>query len=388
MTPLAATILLSATLAPRPADEAGAGADAPPTLRWVERDGRTVVEVVGLDADRVAALGRLRPDDRRWPEILPVRVARPAGEPPAAPMVGRYEMDRGIIRFTPRYPLLGGMHYIAQFRPDVLVSSDNVTHVLESAYSVRPKPVGPAAEVVAIYPTADRLPENQLKVYLHFSAPMSRGEAYRRVHLIDAGGRAVGRPFLEIGEELWDADGRRLTLLFDPGRIKRGLVPREEEGPILVEGRSYALVVDAGWPDAEGRSLREGARKAFRAGPPDQAQPDPSRWAFDAPRPSTREPLVVGFPEPLDRAMLGRAIGVEAGGAAVAGRVEVGPGETSWRFVPDRAWPDAPIALRVDTELEDLAGNSVARPFEVDVVRHPVGSPAPPRMTVPVPRAR
>src|SRR5206468_10702471 len=97
-------------------------------------------------------------------------------------------------------------------------------------------------------------------LYLHFSAPMSRGEVYRRVRLLGEGDRPVDRPFLEIGEELWDPDGTRLTLLFDPGRIKRGLVPRKEEGPILEEGRAYTLVVDPAWPDAQGRPLRQGYR--------------------------------------------------------------------------------------------------------------------------------
>ena len=48
--------------------------------------------------------------------------------------------------------------------------------------------------VEAVYPTAERLPENQLKFYLHFSAPMSRGEAYRRVQLLDEKGKAVELP--------------------------------------------------------------------------------------------------------------------------------------------------------------------------------------------------
>ena len=38
-------------------------------------------------------------------------------------------------------------------------------------------------------------------------------------------GQAVADPFLELDEELWSTDGRRFTLLFDPGRIKRGLKP-------------------------------------------------------------------------------------------------------------------------------------------------------------------
>ena len=46
---------------------------------------------------------------------------------------------------------------------------------------------------------------------------------------------------LEVGEELWDADQCRLTLFFDPGRIKRGLRPHLEAGPPLTEGEAYRL---------------------------------------------------------------------------------------------------------------------------------------------------
>ncbi len=388
MTRLLATVLLSAALAPRSADPATGGAVGGPSLRWVERAGRAAVEVTGLDAGQLDRLGRLDASDRRWPDILSVRVPRPDGQPEAAPIVGRREVVGPILRFTPRYPLLRGMQYTARFQYNADTSPILADPPIESAYAPETLRSGPAAEVVAVYPTTDRLPENQLKLYLHFSAPMSRGEAYRRVHLLDEGGRPVERPFLEIGEELWDPGGTRLTLLFDPGRIKRGLVPRKEEGPILEEGTSYTLVVDAGWPDAEGRPLRSEARKTFRAGPPDEVQPLPMRWTFDVPRPGTRDPLVVHFPEPLDRAMLRHAIGVEGAGAAVEGRGEVGAWETSWRFVPDRAWPEGPVALRVDTQLEDLAGNSIARPFEVDVIRDPASEAVPPRLTVPVPRPR
>ena len=34
-----------------------------------------------------------------------------------------------------------------------------------------------------------------------------------------------------------------------------GLVPREEDGPILEEGRRYTFEVDAAWEDLEGRPI-------------------------------------------------------------------------------------------------------------------------------------
>jgi hypothetical protein len=374
---LITAVALSATLAPRPAF-ADAGVVGRPSVAWVQRGGKTVVEVTGLDDDQIKRLKEYLPVDDRWPAVLTVRLAKPAGQPEAAPMVGRYEIEERVLRFTPRYPPLAGMRYVAAYGPNRL----------EAAYSPPTKAAGPPARVVAVYPTADVVPENLLKLYLHFSAPMSRGEAYRRVRVVDASGRPLERPFLEIGEELWDPDGKRLTLLFDPGRIKRGLVPREEEGPILEQGKSYRLEIDGGWPDADGRPLDKAFSKPFRAGPADEVQPDPKVWTFDTPEPATRDPLVVRLPESLDHAMLGRAIDVQAGHAIVEGAVTIGPDERTWRFVPSRPWPAGPIMLRVDSELEDLAGNSIAHPFEVDVVRDGPRELGTPRITVPIPRRR
>ena len=77
-------------------------------------------------------------------------------------------------------------------------------------------------------------------------------------HLLDAAAKEVDLPFLELEQELWDSSGKRFTLFFDPGRIKRGLKPREEVGPALEEGKSYTFVVDRAWHDAQGDSLKDG----------------------------------------------------------------------------------------------------------------------------------
>jgi hypothetical protein len=207
-----------------------------------------------------------------------------------------------------------------------------------------------------------------LKFYLHFSAPMSRGMAYQHIHLRDSSGKDVAFPFVELAEELWDPRGERLTILFDPGRIKTGLKPREELGPILYPGQTYTLVIDRGWLDAAGQPLRSDHRKTFRAGPTDSAPPDPATWTIQAPGPASRDPLLLTFPEPLDSAMLGRVLGVlDGAGRAVAGDVSIEAGETRWRFTPDAPWRAGAYRISVDKDLEDRAGNSIGRPFEVDI---------------------
>ncbi|MFM8471092.1 MAG: hypothetical protein ACKODH_14200, partial [Limisphaerales bacterium] len=51
----------------------------------------------------------------------------------------------------------------------------------------------------------------------------------------------------------------------------------------------------------------------------------------------------------------------------VAGEITVTAGELEWRFIPAQPWRAGPHELRVNTAIEDHAGNSLARPFEVNL---------------------
>ncbi len=353
-----------------------------PRLVWTPRGGdpsRAVVEVVGSDPVAVTALEGPEVTAEHWRSFLSVKVHREGKTDDLPPLLGRYRVDGQVLRFEPRFPLEPGVRYRAEFDPARLQALSPLQPLdrkptgaprLTADFSLPQRATQPTAVVAAVYPSASRLPENLLRFYIHFSAPMSRGEAYRHIRLLDAAGRPIADPFLELEEELWSGDGKRFTLLFDPGRIKRGLRPREEVGPVLEAGRSYELVIDPGWPDAAGIPLQAGYRKAFRTGPPDETSPAPRTWALRPPAPGTRDPLEVGFPEPLDRALLDRLIAVRKDpDRPVAGEISVSDAETLWRFTPTTPWRPGTYRLVIGTELEDVAGNSIARPFEVDEVR-------------------
>ena len=74
------------------------------------------------------------------------------------------------------------------------------------------------------------------------------------------------------------------------------------------------------------------------------------------------DPLVIDFPAPLDYALLQRLVRVQD----VPGTITVGAKEMQWRLVPDSAWVGGSYDVHVDTALEDVAGNRVGRPFDVD----------------------
>jgi hypothetical protein len=334
---------------------------------------RSTFEVTGLAA---TALDSLAADQTRteaaWASVFSVFVDRDGGadRKPRRPIVGRHEIIGGALRFTPRFPLVLGLKYRAEFDAAALGGAPRAGPPLVAHFALPAKPRGAPTRLLRIDPIVDMLPENQLKFYLHFSAPMSRGEAYSRIHLEDLEGRPVDAPFLELGEELWDSSSRRLTLLLDPGRIKRGLKPREELGPVLVEGRRYRLTIDGDWKDAEGNPLGDSFRKEFAVGPPDDHPPDPTTWKLIAPAAASRKPLVIRFLETLDRAMLDRALGIGGpDGRPVPGTHEVSDDAASWRFTPEARWIEGVYTIDVDTTLEDLAGNNIAGPFEVDVER-------------------
>jgi hypothetical protein len=129
-------------------------------------------------------------------------------------------------------------------------------------------------------------------------------------------------------------------------------------------------VIDRGWSDARGGPWKETYRKAFRAVAAVEQTPDPKAWKVEAPPAAGIEPLRVRFPAPLDHALLQCLRWVaDAQGRKVAGTVAVSDEETRWRLTPERPWRAGSYHFVVDTALEDLAGNSIARPFEGDVFR-------------------
>ena len=153
----------------------------------------------------------------------------------------------------------------------------------------------------------------------------------------------------------------------DPGRIKWGLKPREDVGPVLEQGHSYTLAIDQGWMDWTGRPLEGEFRRQFHAGPPDGSSPAPADWVIRPPREGTRDPLEIQFPEPLDRALARRLITVEDPQARhVQGHVVLDLAETRWSLTPEAPWKAGVCRLVIGTELEDVAGNAINRPFEVD----------------------
>ena len=341
------------------------------SIRWITNaiDARkVVVEIHGLESKTLDPV-RSKKSDADRQRLLSVFAGQGSiqADLNAPPMLGTYRVSDGILRFESRFPLERGVTYRAVLRTKGLLDGRSES-TLSSTFVLPGEARSPSTKVEAIFPSADVLPENLLKFYVHFSAPMSRGHIYEHIQLLNAAGHPVELPFLEIDEELWDQQMTRLTLFIDPGRIKRGVKPLEEVGPALEEGKTFILVIDSAWHDATGSPLVAKFEKSFRVGPPDRTPPDPAGWQIQAPTAGTSDSLVVEFNESLDHALAQRMIRVvNAEGHLIEGRTTLEDQERRWKFEPAADWKAGPKNLVVQTTIEDLAGNNIGKPFEVDL---------------------
>ncbi|MDI1311971.1 Ig-like domain-containing protein [Prosthecobacter sp.] len=271
------------------------------------------------------------------------------------PLFGSVVRARDSVRFAAALPLVPGDTYRVEFQ-----TADGIwsTQRLKFAHPAS------AAPTVAIAPSPTVLPANALKLYLQFSQPMEQGVFLDRITLQGQDGSVVQGAFRET--ELWSPDGKRLTLWLHPGRQKSGVNLNTDEGPVLQENTQHTLRIAANWRSASGVGLGKETVFTVSAGAADHSCPDPQRWQITVPKAGARDPLIVSFDEPLDAAMLVSSLKVKRGEGEVAGVVTVAADARTWSFTPDAEWTLGAGVLEIDPLLEDLAGNNLLGPFEVD----------------------
>ena len=337
-------------------------------LEWARYQGRDCLKICGWTE---AELGELDGLDAgalsRRLAVYPTEALPEGGDRAAVPpAAGRFLVEGDAAWFVPRFPFVDGVSY------SLLVRSDSEADGAEAWDIRRPSSEGSATtEALEIYPTAAELPVNLLRVYVHFSAPMSEGWAARAITVSRADtGETLDDVFLPPEPELWDAERKRLTMLLDPGRIKRGLVPNLEFGYPLVEGTTVRISIAPSFRDATGQPLRAGAGRTYRVGPALRSRIDPTAWRLTVPAAGSREPLQVEFDRPLDHGLLQHCLSVQDGdGRTIEGAGETGKGEGILRFTPDNPWTTGEYRLVVEPRLEDVAGNTPARVFDRDVTK-------------------
>ncbi len=208
------------------------------------------------------------------------------------------------------------------------------------------------AHVTEIYPTADILPENLLRFYIYFSKPMQPTKALSSIHLIDENGTKMEGVFLDSKFNLWSPDGIRLTVLFDPGRVKIGLLAHKAMGRALSAGKDYTLVLDTELNDADGCPMSSPYQKKFHAIKADFQKPDIEQWHLEIPESHTKNALTVTLNGAHDHVSLAYRLRVkDSNGNIVKGRIDLANNEQKWLFVPNQIWQGEDYTLVIDPTL-------------------------------------
>ena len=214
------------------------------------------------------------------------------------------------------------------------------------------------ARIVAtrISPDAAVLPVNTLRFYIYFSPPAEAVFERKHVRLLDDRASEVVEPFLIFSEELWSADGRRLTLLMEPGRIKRGMGNAPSHYPALVEERTYILEVRTG-----GQVFA----KTFSVSTGVATPLDETRWRVAEPRAGSRQPLLIQFDRVMDAPICEEEIAVvNLAYEAVACSVSLQESTSELRVTPAVPWSAAPYRLMFSSRLEDVCGNRLGEALD------------------------
>lgn len=270
---------------------------------------------------------------------------------------GSYKADDGKLIFQPAFPFLEGKTYRAHFQ----LGKDLITRDFYIRNNNRPR-----VEVSEVYPSAAELPLNVLKFYIQFTDSMSRGFAYDNIHFVAADGDTLEDVYLELEEELWSPDMKRFTLLLDPGRIKRGLKSLEDLGYVFEHGKRYSLIVNKNWHDAYDMPMTNGFEKQFKtAGLWETYRGSLSLGTI--PKAGTNSPVSLKSSYPNDYALLQRVIRVvDKKGNEIDGTIEIKKNETLWKFTPVRPWASENYQVKIESILEDVTGNNMTNPFDVD----------------------
>ena len=326
------------------------------------------VVVRGLSRGDLAALDRAALSREAWTALLTISVATD-GRPARVPVAGSYAVRDGAVRFTPIVPFEPGRSYVVAFNPSAAPQGAlKGAPALTENVATPPAPRAAPVHVAEIYPSAQDVPANLLRMYIEFSGPMGTRPGQDYVRLVDGEGRDIADALLPLDTDLWNGDRTRFTILFDPGRVKRGILPNRTMGRPLREGGTFSILVARDWPDAHGQPMADAFKKTYRVIPAREEGLSTAAWRVLPPAPGTRDALRVTFPAPLDRGLLQRAltiIHVDASGErTIAGDVTVEPGETAWRFAPADTWSTGNYVISVLPALEDPSGNRIGQAFE------------------------
>ncbi len=267
---------------------------------------------------------------------------------------GKHTKENDFLIFKPYYPFENGMTYVIRTK-----STNSDPYSYKSFQTGKKKSVA-KAKVISIYPSDNRLPENLLRFYIYFNTPMKKGEALKHIQLIDAEGKSDIHAFMEFKQELWSGDGKRLTVLFDPGRIKRGVSTNNSRGPALQQYKQYSLSISGAWQDVYGQQLSKTTNKKIEVVKAYRTKIKINEWLVKKPKANSKEDLTIHFNSIMDFALIQSMIHLkDKEKNEVLGYWEILNHEQQIKFTPEKKWRKGKYQITVDARLEDVAGNNL-----------------------------
>ena len=266
------------------------------------------------------------------------------------PVLGTPHRTEDGIVFVPTFPFEQGHTYWVEL---------SGSEAAQFSFHL-PVVISPPPQVVAVWPDAPVLPATTLRFYVTFDSPARGRVSQQAVRLVADGHPVSPSPFMDFGQELWSPDGRRLTVLFDPGRIKRDVAAPDTERAPLIVGHRYALEIVG---DATPYQYNFVVSSPVRT-------PLESRFWRITPPSATQAAIAISFDRVMDTALLADRLLVRATESrrTVTGRVLVDRGGRVWRFTPAEPWREGNYVVEVDPALEDASGNRIGEALD-----HPSG---------------
>ncbi len=289
------------------------------------------------------------------------------------PIWGKYELSDSVIAFVPVLPFAQGENYevvlnqtMIQDRMPNRKIDENQLHL---KFTVPETDLTTYPFVENVYPTSEFLPLNTLKFHIDFSQPMKTGQALEYIHLIDkTSGQKIEHVFADYSIEFWDELDQRLTIYFDPGRLKKGLLLNRTLGSPLISQHEYQLRIDSTWENKVGQRLSSTYRKDFTVTEEDRLSPKMANWELILPDRNTKNSLEIKFPEPMDVILAERSfVVIDHNGDPFNGDVKIEDEERRWIFYPTSNWNQKNYKVLVYSGLADRSGNMLKGLFERNV---------------------
>ena len=170
----------------------------------------------------------------------------------------------------------------------------------------------------------------------------------------------------------YTVDQLRSTIVSGAGSrddAKRWLREHVQSGYPLVQGTVIMFIISEGFLDTHGAKLKSSQKITYKIGPPERRLVEIKNWQYHYPSIDSLEPITVEFDRPLDHALIQRCICIkDNSGHEVHGYSQAGSEERSWQFFPQIPWSIGRYTIIIEDILEDLAGNSIKRIFDRELL--------------------